>query len=387
MNDSSNCLFCRIFETSESQRKWHDQVLYERDGITVLPGLGAQREGYLLIVPRVHAFSCAELSQKTLIGLEEVKEEVAHVLNQAYGPCVFFEHGACGHRRRAGGCIDHVHVHALPTEAAIVDIASRDRSFIRINGYETLREWVQRPYVAIQDQAGSMFIADGEGIPGQFMRRVIATAIDSPHDWDYEVFPNEERVHATIDRLAALFGGIEEADPRYAQRWQRNGPLAPLVYVARAVDNRPSPDVRQAGEALRSTIRDAGFAAVDPVASTFPRTQVPMQENRKTNDFGRVRSDLAWLRRSDALLIDMHLEDWSYVGCVCELVYAYLWEIPTIVVVGSSLIQERIWLRYHATKIVRDIDEAIVELHALFASPAPRRAQLGQSPQSQRSAT
>jgi ATP adenylyltransferase len=368
MNDLSECLFCRILESPEEERKWHDQVLFERHGISVLPGLGPQREGYLLIVPHVHAFSCAELSEGTLHDLEEVKEEVAHVLNQAYGPCIFFEHGACGHSRRAGGCIDHVHVHALPLEAPIVDIASRDRTFTRLRDGQQLREWVQKPYLAIQDQAGNLFVADGEGIPGQFIRRKIGEAIESPNDWDFEVFPHKDRMRAGIDRLAALFKGIEETDPRYAQQWEKTGPRSPLVYLARAVDNRPPPDVVDVGQNMRAKLRDAGFAAVDPVASTFPRTQIPLQENNEINDFGRVRSDLAWLRRSDAVLIDMHIEDWSYVGCICELVYAYLWGIPTVVVVGSSLIRERLWLKYHATTIVEGTDEAIAELQKLFAS-------------------
>jgi nucleoside 2-deoxyribosyltransferase len=319
------------------------------------------------------------LPPEVLAGLEEVKEEVRHVLNQAYGPCVFFEHGACDHQR-AGGCIDHVHVHALPLEEAIVELASQERPFSRIDGYESLQEWAHKPYVAIQNQTGSMFITNGEGLPGQFMRWVIAKAIGSPVDWDYTAFPHEERVRATIDRLAELFGGIEEVDPRYSQGWQRSGPEAPLVYVARAVDNRPAPDVRQVGENLRQRIGEAGFAAVDPVASPFPRTQVPMQENQETNDFLRVRSDLAWLRRSDAVVIDVSLEDWSYVGCVCELVYAYLLGIPTIVIAGSSVIQERLWLRYHATRIVHDVDEAIVELQALFTSPPSHRVDPGGLP-------
>jgi ATP adenylyltransferase len=369
MGENGSCLFCKILRQTEGDRRWHDQVLYERDGFSVLPGLGAQREGYLLIVPHAHVFSSAELSTHERERLEDVKEEVAHVLNQAYGPCVFFEHGACGHKRRAGGCIDHVHLHALPTEAPIVQVADNARHFHRIRGQDELARWVSRPYVSIQDQTGSLFVADGQDLPGQFMRRMVGQAIGSPDDWDFEAFPQHERMRATITKLEPLFHGIEESDPRYDQRWERSGPQAPLVYVARAVDNRPTEDVREVGVTLRARVREAGFAAVDPVASMFPRIQVAMEENRVVSDFGRVRSDLAWLRRSDALLVDMHIEDWSYVGCVCELVYAHLWDIPTIVIVGSSDIQERIWLRYHASKIVPDIEGAILELQELFAPP------------------
>jgi hypothetical protein len=72
-----------------------------------------------------------------------------------------------------------------------------------------------------------------------------------------------------------------------------------------------------------------------------------------------ARADLAWLRRSDALVVDMSLEDWSYVDCVCELVYAYLLRIHTIVMTGSGFIDARMWLRYHAKRIVKTVDDVI----------------------------
>jgi hypothetical protein len=204
------------------------------------------------------------------------------------------------------------------------------------------------------------------------MRRIIGEAIGSPHDWDYEAFPHQERMRSTIERLGPLFDGLEDTDPRYDQDWAREGPRAPIVYVARAVDNvEPAAEIPRIGARLRDTIRAAGFAAVDPVASRFPDSQLAAGlQNRAITDYDRVRSDLEWLRRSDALVVDMSRKDWSYIGCVCELVYAHLWNIPTIVITGDTRHETRMWLKYHATTTVSKIDEAVVELEALFGAPS-----------------
>ena len=339
----------------------------------MIPGLGAQVEGYVLIVPNEHVSAEAELSPASRVRLEDVKRDVGHLLNQAYGPCVFFEHGACVTPYGSGGaCIDHVHVHALPTEAQIVQLAGRDLDFQPLPPRSHLGEWRGRPYVAVEDQSGRRFVASGDRVPGQFMRRIIAEAIGSPQEWDYEAFPHHERMRSTVERLRPLFDGLEDTDPRFDQHWTREGPRAPIVYVARAVDNvEPADEVPRIGARLRDTIRAAGFAAVDPVASRFPGSEPAADlQSRAITDYDRVRSDLAWLRRSDALVVDMSRPDWAYIGCVCELVYAHLWRIPTIVITGGTGHETRIWLKYHATKTVSRIDEAVGELQALFGAPS-----------------
>lgn len=317
-----------------------------------------------MIVPEAHVHSCAELSPALRARLESVKETVSHVLNQIYGPCIFFEHGACASRNLAGGCIDHVHLHALPTEAPVLEAAKQRLDFEDIDGLSGLANWKGTPYIAIEDQAGALHVASGSSLPGQFVRRIVGSVIGAPDEWDYDAFPNYERIQSTISQLKPVFGAINSLEQDVDQRWQQSWSTQPLVYVARAVDNRPRESVTDTGMMWRSKLAAAGFTPVDPVVTPFPRLANGKEEELNTRNFGRIESDLAWLRRSDALVIDMSLEEWSYVGCVCELVYAYLWRIPTIVMTGSSSIEERMWLRYHATKIVRSVEDAIEALSA-----------------------
>lgn len=365
------CLFCALLESS-TPAEWYDETLYLHDEFSVFPGLGAQVEGYVLVVPHEHKFSSAELAGDARERLQQVKQDVAHVLNQAYGPCVFFEHGACAHRNLAGACIDHVHLHALPMDADILGLARSRLTFTQLDDPLAIADWRGRPYLAIENQAGEFHVADGSNLPGQYLRRIVDEVIDGGGEWDYTLFPHKDRIKKTIKRLQPLFSSMWEArrDDTYAGEHLLS--TKPLVYLARAVDHRPAADLVRVGETLREQVRGLGFAPVDPVVSHFPRLHNEPDEREGGRNFGRIESDLAWLRRSDALLVDMSLENWSYVGCVCELVYAHLWGIPSVVVAGNSNIADRIWLRYHATHIVRENEEAMECLQTLLRDPDAR---------------
>jgi hypothetical protein len=146
--------------------------------------------------------------------------------------------------------------------------------------------------------------------------------------------------------------------------------MTPLVYVARAVDWRPTPEFKQVGHDLAELLAAAGYYPVDPVETPFPGVDVTFKQG-KPQGVNRVNSDLAWLRRSDALVVDMSITSWQYVGCICELVYAYKWDIPSVVITGASPIGERMWLKYHATRIVHDAVGAVDALRNLKVGPGP----------------
>lgn len=135
----------------------------------------------------------------------------------------------------------------------------------------------------------------------------------------------------------------------------------PRVYVARAVDQRPVETAHQAVEQLVVMLRAAGFRVVDPVRTPFPG----FAGRNILSDFDRVHSDLAWLKRCDAIVADLSIPDWPYVGCICELVYARVYDIPAVVITGENLVGDRIWLRYHADRVVRDAEQAVEFLRRL----------------------
>jgi hypothetical protein len=136
---------------------------------------------------------------------------------------------------------------------------------------------------------------------------------------------------------------------------------APRVYWARAVDELPRPAVLARGHALAERLRAIGAELVDPVAAwdlTHDDSEHP----------DLVVSDLRTLRTCDAVLMDMTIPDRNYIGCVCELMYAHRWQIPSVVWVGNTGYDRRPWLRHHATAIVHDEQQAVQQLRVLLDS-------------------
>jgi len=78
-----------------------------------------------------------------------------------------------------------------------------------------------------------------------------------------------------------------------------------------------------------------------------------------------VEMDLQLLSQSRFLLVDMTLPSRNYVGCVCEIVYAFQLRKPVVVFVGDTDNNNRLWLRYHAFAITKNLDEAIEVLRNL----------------------
>ena len=137
----------------------------------------------------------------------------------------------------------------------------------------------------------------------------------------------------------------------------------PLIYFARAMDELNPQDIISQGEEVALELDQAGLQMVDPFVEVSKRTrQGPnIEEGRSIVD-----NDLALLRRVDGVLMDLSDSEWDYIGCLCELVYAYLWRIPVAVYTGDSAIIKRKWLQYHAAAITKTRDEAMDFLSGLL---------------------
>lgn len=198
------CVFCRILRQAPDERADFDTVLLANDSASVLPGLGAQAEGYLMVVPHAHILSCGSLEPQAAAAFFRTVDNVTRIMRQQYGPCVVFEHGACGNDNRAGSCVDHAHIHILPTQAPVAQLAAEERPFVRVPDWTSLEDWKERPYLAIRDQASSLWVNDGAGAPGQFFRRIAGRALGRPFEWDFHVSPNFDAARATARSAGAL---------------------------------------------------------------------------------------------------------------------------------------------------------------------------------------
>ena len=125
------------------------------------------------------------------------------------------------------------------------------------------------------------------------------------------------------------------------------------VYLAGAIDHA-SPDFavgwrREATERLEA----AGYKVLDPtIGKDFsdPNINTTAYTPKQI-----VETDKAMIKRADILLVEMSRDDIPYVGTSMEILYA--WERSKQIVVWGG--PKSYWVRYHATKILDTLPEAL----------------------------
>lgn len=128
----------------------------------------------------------------------------------------------------------------------------------------------------------------------------------------------------------------------------------PKVYFARAMDGLDTSELAKRGEQVSALLAQTGFDVIDTLLVT-PQAAIadPISISRM------IDIDLGLLKQADVVLMDMSIPDRNYVGCVCELTYAYLWGIPIVVYVGRTSNGVRPWLIHHATEIYENWMDAV----------------------------
>jgi hypothetical protein len=72
-----------------------------------------------------------------------------------------------------------------------------------------------------------------------------------------------------------------------------------------------------------------------------------------------VENDLQLLRQADVLLVDVSIPNHTYIGCICEMVYAREWGIPVVSYIGRNHIGKRPFFIYHSNTIYKRWADAL----------------------------
>lgn len=121
---------------------------------------------------------------------------------------------------------------------------------------------------------------------------------------------------------------------------------SPRIYFARAIDGQETGIISSLTLLVNDELAAVGMQLVDPTISE-PQPTADVGSHIADYYQAIVNHDLAVLRSCDAVLMDMSIVGRSYIGCVCEMTYAYLWNIPCAVYIGMQDAR-RPWLHYHA---------------------------------------
>jgi diadenosine tetraphosphate (Ap4A) HIT family hydrolase len=194
------------FETS---RDLWDTPLFESQNFVALPTVGALVEGWLLIVPREPLLSFAEVPNAHKKELEGFVWEVASALTEAYGPISLFEHGPSSVGSSVGCGVDYAHLHLVPFCCDLVSGAKIREPLITWRVVTSMTEaWAssqREEYWIVQNEFNKSPCYRGtfNGInpPSQLFRKVIASHLGRPDDFDWKTDLGAANISATFERL------------------------------------------------------------------------------------------------------------------------------------------------------------------------------------------
>jgi hypothetical protein len=138
----------------------------------------------------------------------------------------------------------------------------------------------------------------------------------------------------------------------------------PRIYFARAIDGEDNAARSRLASTVASELAAAGLSMVDPAADD-PAVTDETKEGAMKRYRTLVEHDLSVLQSCHAVLMDISVPGRSYIGCICEMTYAYFWKIPCVVYTGN-LDDRRPWLQYHATAVLKTRADAIDVLRRLL---------------------
>ncbi|GAA3742113.1 hypothetical protein GCM10022225_27130 [Plantactinospora mayteni] len=206
----SDCPFCvelSDVEASDFRRMFSRDELVSRtvaedSEFALIIGIGAFRPGYLLLIPKVHASCFAQLPQSHSSHADGWRRLSLNMLNEHFGDAVLFEHGGTS-TNMAGGCIDHAHIHLVPSAVDVMSGMDDRMPYARVRDLAELPSIAAgRPYVLVEQGKDMRAYFPRDRLPSQYMRRLLLELEGQPDLWDWAVFPGRENMLTTAHVLS-----------------------------------------------------------------------------------------------------------------------------------------------------------------------------------------
>ncbi len=209
----SNCGFCAEYYNMDRDNNLlktiitpktglQNRILYETDSFFVIPTIGAFVKGYVLIVSKNHYDCIGKMPEENLLELNRLQAAIKQLISKKYNcGSVGFEHGSISCSTRLGGCINHAHLHIVPCNDTLIEsIAQYDMRATEISSFHDLIELGRNdiPYLFFEDLDCKKYIIEGDVIPSQFFRMIIADYYKCVDKWDWRQFFFLENIVETL---------------------------------------------------------------------------------------------------------------------------------------------------------------------------------------------
>ena len=197
----ADCIFCKLL----SGNPIHEQKsLYESNHFLVVPGSGGFIDGYLMILPKKHIMSCAELNPEQMEEIRNVISDIKFILKSIYhNEILIWENGSgTDGKGKPKTSIVHAHIHACPCSDKLnilKTIKLTGVSLTHIKSFE-LSSYIKNSYLLVIDFDNQFYISSDTKlyIPRQYIRQLLALNLGiSGELWDWRCFPFWDNVDKT----------------------------------------------------------------------------------------------------------------------------------------------------------------------------------------------
>ena len=155
-----------------------------------------------MIVPKEHINCFGELSIEQLKELKEIVEWQKEINKEYFNmSSSMFEHGALNPSNESGKSIIHAHLHIFPNNISLFhEINKYGFGIMPINDINDLQIICKQyeKYLYYCDIDGKNYIMTHEGIPSQFLRKVLADSMGIV-DWNWREAPYLDAIEMSLD--------------------------------------------------------------------------------------------------------------------------------------------------------------------------------------------
>jgi diadenosine tetraphosphate (Ap4A) HIT family hydrolase len=197
-------------------RKALDEAfLWESEDLYLTPALGCITPGYLILAPKQHYISFAQVPNGLLTSAKQLWMEVNEIGTGLGLPgYVLFEHGAATRDWRGAACIEHAHLHLVPSpdHVELNRLMETEYPQRQHSGFEDIRTLDGGPpYVLLMNSRG-IFSYQTPEIASQYLRKHIAAQWEVPDKWNWRLHPFGKNFWRTIDLFSGLSLSVRSED-------------------------------------------------------------------------------------------------------------------------------------------------------------------------------
>lgn len=184
-----------------------DKVIFETENFAVTPALGQMGiDGYLLICTKEHYIGICGMPPSLDEEFDELIAKTRKLIEENYSKeIVAFEHGPKLGCHKGGGCLDHAHLHVVPTKVDLLGYLNSFFTPVKIGDYSRLRDIQSKnesSYLFIETQGQSRYVFEVKDValPSQYLRQMIAKE-EGRKNWDWRQYPDWDTFYRTLKKL------------------------------------------------------------------------------------------------------------------------------------------------------------------------------------------